>query len=196
MRERRQESADQYAWIVWGAATLMVGALAGYILAQAGERAPAAVAATASPAATAAPTIDEGALSAYRNILKRDPANLQAAVSAANLLYDGQRYGEAVPLYQQAFALNPRDINVSTDLGTALWYSGRVDDAVAQYEKSLAIDPTHAQTLFNLGIVRADGKHDRAGARAVWSKLLETNPAYKDAATVRARLAELTSPTP
>ena len=191
MRERRHESPNEYAWIVWGAGTLLVGALTGYLLAQSGARTPAAVATAAMP--VAAPTIDEGALSAYRDILKRDPANLQAAVSGANLLYDAQRYAEAVPLYQQAFALNPKDINVSTDLGTALWYSGRADDALAQYDRSLTLDPTHAQTLFNIGIVRADGKHDAAGARAAWSKLLEANPGYKDAATVRARRAELGS---
>jgi tetratricopeptide (TPR) repeat protein len=68
------------------------------------------------------------------------------------------------------------DINVSTDLGTAIWYSGRADEALAQYDRSLIIDPTHAQTLFNVGIVRADGKHDYAGAIAAWEALLKTNP--------------------
>jgi Tfp pilus assembly protein PilF len=189
MRERRHESANEYAWMVWGAATLIVGALAGYLLAPGGAL-PSAASSPAASAPAGSTTLDTAALSAYRNILERDPANLQAAISAANLLYDAQRYDEAVPLYQRAFALDPGDINISTDLGTALWYSGRPDEALAQYEKSLAIDATHAPTLFNVGVVRADGKHDQVGARAAWSKLLETNPTYKGAAMVRARLAE------
>jgi tetratricopeptide (TPR) repeat protein len=149
-------------------------------------------AASAAPAATTppAPIVDEGALTAYRDILARDPKNLQAAVNAGNLLYDGHRYLEAIPFYEQAFALNSSDINVSTDLGTALWYAGRADEALAQYERSLKIDPVHAQTLFNVGIVRADGKHDYAGAAGAWEKLLATSPAYPNAANVRELLAD------
>ena len=112
------------------------------------------------------------------------------AVKAGNLLYDGQRYVEAIGFYQQAFALNPKDINVSTDLGTALWYSGRADEALAQYERSLAINATHAQTLFNVGIVRADGKRDYAGAAAAWEKLLQTNPDYPAVGRVRTLIAD------
>lgn len=73
----------------------------------------------------------------------------------------------------------------SWDLGTALWYAGRPDDALAQYAKSLAIAPTHAQTLFNVGVVRADGKGDFAGAITSWNALLQSHPDYTDAARVR-----------
>jgi tetratricopeptide (TPR) repeat protein len=129
-----------------------------------------------SSTSSAAPVIDEGALRAYRDIVARDPKNVQAAVSAANIMYDAQRYMEAIPLYQQAFALSPSDINIGTDLGTALWYSGRPDEVLAQYDKSLALNATHAQTLFNIGIVKSEGKRDYAGAVAAWEKLLATNP--------------------
>src|SRR6185295_370646 len=102
-------------------------------------------ASTTVPAA-ATPVVDESELRTYREILARDPMNLQAAIKAGNLLYDAQRYTEAIGYYQQAFALDPTDINVSTDLGTALWYAGRADEALAQYEKSHALNNTHAQT--------------------------------------------------
>src|SRR5581483_2236713 len=117
--ERMYGRDQRYNWIAYSIAALMVGGLMGYVLAVQGTR-PATVAATAPSASTspAAPVVDEGALRAYREILARDPKNVQAALSAANILYDAQRYGEAIPLYQQAFTLNPSDINVSTDLGT------------------------------------------------------------------------------
>jgi len=187
----------KYPWIVYAVAALMVGGLAGYIIGieaarpgVGGAAQTASAAAPATPATAAAPLVDEGALQAYRDILARDPKNLQAAVNAGNLLYDGRRYVEAIPFYQQAFALNGSDINVSTDLGTALWYAGRPDEALAQYERSLALSPTHAQTLYNVGIVRADGKHDYPGAVAAWDKLLATSPGYENAAGVRALLAD------
>lgn len=190
MRDR-VEPATQYAWIVNAAAMLLVGGLAGYILALQGRGASAGVVAPAANVTTApAPMADEGQLRAYREILARDPKNVAAAISAGNLLYDAQRYSEAIGYYQQGFAGNPSDINVSTDLGTALWYTGRADDALAQYAKSLAINPTHAQTLFNVGIVRNDGKRDHAGAVEAWEKLLASNPAYPDATRVRSMIAD------
>lgn len=186
MSEFRYEADQRYNWIAYSVAALLVGGLMGYLLAIPGTRA-GGTAATAPNATTSSsvPMVDEGALRAYRDILTRDPRNLQAAVSAANILYDGQRYAEAIPLYERAFTLDPSDINVSTDLGTALWYSGRPDEALAQYEKSLALNTTHAQTLFNVGIVKSEGKRDHGGAVAAWEKLLATNPTYPDVVKVR-----------
>jgi tetratricopeptide (TPR) repeat protein len=189
----REEPPSQYAWIVYAIALMLFGGLTGYIIAVSGARAagePAATATTVPIAAPSSPVIEDAQLRAYRDILARDPKNLQAAVGAGNLLYDAQRYHEAIGFYSQAHALNPSDVNVSTDLGTALWYSGRVDEALAQYARSLAINPTHSQTLFNLGIVRADGKHDHGGAIAAWQKLLETAPDYPAAERVRSRIAD------
>jgi Tfp pilus assembly protein PilF len=189
---------SQYTWIVYAVGMLLVGGLAGYVLSIAGTggSAPAATtaASTAAPAAgAAAPAagmVDDVALKAYRDILARDPKNVQAAVSAGNMLYDAKRYEEAIPFYQQAMAANGRDVNVSTDLGTALWYTGRADAALAQYAVSLTIEPAHAQTLYNMGIVRSDGKKDFAGAAQAWETLLQTNPSYPNAANVRTMIAE------
>ena len=52
-------------------------------------------------------------------------------------------------------------------------------------DKSLGIDASHAQTLFNIGIVRADGKRNYAGAIAVWETLLKLNPGYPEVAKVK-----------
>ena len=191
MRER-EEPATQYSWIVNAVALLMFGGIAGYVLALQGRGATAvpAEAPAALTAAAPASIADEGQIRVYREILARDPKNVAAAVGAGNLLYDARRYQEAIGFYQQAFAGNPADVNVSTDLGTALWYTGRPDEALAQYQKSLAVNASHAQTLFNMGIVRAEGKQDPAGAVEAWEKLLSTNPTYPDATKVRSLIAD------
>jgi tetratricopeptide (TPR) repeat protein len=187
MREQTYESERPYTWIVYAAAMLIIGGLAGYALSLQGDS---TAAASAGATAQSSPLADENALRAYRDILARDPKNLRAAVSAGNLLYDARRYIEAIPFYQQAFALNQSDVSVSTDLGTALWYAGMPDEALAQYDRSLKIAPAHAQTLFNVGIVRAEGTHDYSGAIAAWEKLLATTPDYQNAARVRDLLAD------
>ena len=191
MRERTFEEEGQYTWMVYVIATLLVGGLAGYMLASTTGPAPATRPVTSvatTPAAGA--VVDDGALRAYENILTRDPKNVEAAVGAGNLLYDAKRYLEAIPYYQQALAIRSADVNVSTDLGTALWYSGRADEALAQYAKSLAIDPAHAQTLFNIGIVKSDGKKDYRGAVEAWQLLLDKNPGYPNALNVRNLIAQ------
>lgn len=193
--ERASDDGDigerPYRWIVYAFAMVLVGAMMGYVLSLQGL--PSTAGSTPAPmATTAAPAtalVDERTLTAYRHILARDPTNVEAAISAGNLLYDARRYIEAIPLYRQASALRPSDINVSTDLGTALWYTGQADEALAQYAKSLALNPTHPQTLFNIGIVKADGKRAYADAIAAWEKLLATNPDYGDVVKVRSLIA-------
>jgi tetratricopeptide (TPR) repeat protein len=181
--------------MVYGVAALFAGLMIGYVIGQQRAMGAPAVAAAEAPhdhpTVPAATTVaDEGRLKAYRDILAQDPKNAKAATELANLLYDAGRYAEAVPYYQQAFALDPRDVGVSTDLGTAMWYTGRPDEALAQFDRSLAIDPKHPQTLFNIGIVRLEGKKDRKGAVEAWEKLLAAVPEYPEAEKVRTLIAQ------
>jgi tetratricopeptide (TPR) repeat protein len=188
LHERSYDEEAPYTWIALAVLLLMIGVLGGYALSLPARSIAAAPA--PAPAAPAATLTDENALSAYRDMLARDPKNVQAAISAGNILYDAKRFAEAIPYYEQAMALDAKNVNVSTDLGTALWYSGRADDALAQYAGSLAIDPRHAQTLFNVGIVKSEGKRDYAGAVASWEQLLAANPSYQNAASVRSMIDE------
>ena len=178
MRER-VEHQSQYAWILYAVAMLIVGGLAGYIVANVKTSPATAAAAPAAALPVAAPA------SSIQTFAE--------AVEAANRFYDAQRFGDAIPYYERAMTFNGNDINVSTDLGTALWYAGRADAALAQYEHSLSLDRTHAQTLFNLGIVRADGKHDYAGAVDAWETLLKAHPEYASADKVRTLIADARS---
>ena len=176
-----------------GVAGILFGLISGYILG-AGQAPYAQVA--IAPASASVPhdhpttVVNETELQAYRDILKADPKNAKAAVGLGNRLYDAGRYADAVPYYRQALALDPRNANVSTDLATALYYSGRTDEALEQLDASLSIDPTHAQTLFNLGIVKKEGKKDAKGAADAWQRLLDAHPDYPDADRVRTLLAQ------
>jgi cytochrome c-type biogenesis protein CcmH/NrfG len=192
-------------WIMMAVACLVFGSVVGYVIGSMSGRpappgGPPAAAAlpgrgdepgTPLPAATPPSAfVDEEQIQSYRNVLARDPKNVRAAVQLANLYYDAGRFAEAIPLYRQAYALEPANVGVSTDLGTSLWYAGRPDEALAQFEKSLAVNPAHAQTLFNMGIVKLDGKQDPKGAIEAWERLLRTNPAYPDSAKVRELVAK------
>jgi cytochrome c-type biogenesis protein CcmH/NrfG len=150
------------------------------------------VTATATEAGAAAPALaNEQELQGWRNILATDPKNLHANIELANRLYDAARYNEALPYYQQAVTLDPKNVGVSTDYATALYYAGKADEALAQLDRSLTLDPKHGQTLFNIGIVKRDARHDAKGAIDAWERLLASVPDYPDAARVRTMIAEL-----
>jgi tetratricopeptide (TPR) repeat protein len=171
---------------ITGIAGILFGVIVGYVVGS-GQFQGRVATEAATPAAPQSTTlVTDADLQPYRNVLAQDPKNAGAAAALGNKLYDAGRYPEAIPYYQQALTNDPKSVNVSTDLGTALFYAGRADEALAQLQKSLDIDPNHAQTLFNIGIVKRDGKNDRKGAVEAWERLLASNPGYPEAARVRA----------
>jgi cytochrome c-type biogenesis protein CcmH/NrfG len=191
MKSRHRDAVTPLTALT-GIAGMLFGVILGYMLGISQTAAGPLPVAAASPAASA-PTaqLDEQELQGYRNVLASDPGNVRANVALANRLYDAGRYAEAISHYQAALTGDPKNVDVSTDLATALYYAGRADEALAQFDRSLSIDPGHGQTLFNLGIVKRDAKHDAKGAIAAWQRLLVSVPQYPEARKVRSMIAEL-----
>lgn len=111
--------------------------------------------------------------------LKTDPNNAALLAHVGNLYYDAKQYPFAIDYYQRSLKEQPSNASVRTDLGTAFWYLGDADSAIAQFNKALTYEPNKPDTLFNLGIVKFQGKRDAAGAIATWQQLLATNPNYE-----------------
>ena len=99
--------------------------------------------------------------------LNLDPKNPDLLTSIGNLYYDAQQYPVAIGYYGRALTSKPSDVAVRTDLGTAYWYMGKADEAIAEFNKALAFAPNNPNTLFNLGLVKWQGKHDGPSAIAV-----------------------------
>ena len=110
--------------------------------------------------------------------LKTSPNDFNTIVQLANLYFDGQQYPEAVKYYQLAVKSQPKNADLVTDLGTSIWYTGDADGAIAEFQTALKYRPDHPGTLFNLGIVRWQGKLDPQGAVQAWEELLRLNPNY------------------
>jgi len=110
--------------------------------------------------------------------LNANPNDFDTLVKVANLYYDGQQFPEAIKYYERALKISPENADVRTDFGTALWYMGEADKAIAEFQKSLKSRPGHPETLFNLGVVRWQGKMDPKGAVQSWEELLRQNPNY------------------
>jgi tetratricopeptide (TPR) repeat protein len=122
--------------------------------------------------------------------LKDKPNDPQLLYNIGNIYYDTQSYPEAIQYYERSLAQNPKATDVRTDMGTAYFYSGDPDKALAEFEVVLKENPTHANALFNQGMVRWKGKMDVTGAVASWKKLLATNPNYERRAEVETFIAQ------
>ena len=99
----------------------------------------------------------------YRSLLERDPTNLPAAIRLGDLLFDQQRYLEAVDSYRKALEIKPIDANVRTDMGIALLYLGRFREAVETFDRAITDSPGHPLAHYNLGVALAqNGESARA----------------------------------
>jgi len=122
--------------------------------------------------------------------LQSEPNNAEVLISLGNLYYDAQQYPTAVGYYGRALNLRPSDADVRTDMGTAYWYMGDADKAIAEFNQALTDHPNNPNTLFNLGLVKLQGKKDSRGAIADWKQLLATAPDYADRDKVEQMIAE------
>ena len=170
--------------IVFGIAGSLFGLIIGWVLGSqqaAGTRLTAPVAQTgaAPPAQPSAPqpaAIDPARVQALEAAARQNPNDLQSRVQLGNIFFDAEQYPQAIGWYEQATKLNPKDTNVSTDLGVAYYYLNQPDRALAQFDQSLKNDPNHIKTLLNVGIVKAFGKQDLAGAAVAWEQVAKLAP--------------------
>lgn len=123
--------------------------------------------------------------------LAANPKDADTLTSIGNLYYDAQQYSVAVEYYNRALQSRPSDASVRTDMATAWWYLGNPDEAIAQFNRALADAPNNPNTLFNLGLVKWQGKHDGPGAIALWKKLLASNPNYEQKDKVLQMLSDV-----
>ena len=108
--------------------------------------------------------------------LKTQPNNAPVLADVAHVYLTAHQFSDAVSYYEKSLRADPKNVGVRADLASALFYTGEVDKSVAALEEALRYDPKSAQVLFNLGMVRWQGKGDSAGAIASWQRLLKTNP--------------------
>jgi len=170
--------------IAFGIAGILFGLIAGWIIGSQYESArrqpPSATQAAASaPAAAqqqAAPPLDEAKVTAFRSAAEKEPKNPAPRAQLGDLYFNSERFDDSIKWYEQALALTPNDVRVNSQLAMAYYYTNQNDRALAQFDQSLKIDPKHIKTLLNVGIVRAFGKQDLAGAGKAWQQVVELAP--------------------
>jgi len=125
-----------------------------------------------------------------RGRLQRNPNDLAALVSIANLYFDAAKYAQAIPYYKRALALDPGNPDTRTDYATAL--HGKGDDLVAlhELESVLAKRPNFPEALFNEGVV-ANAIGRRTEAIDAFKRFLRAKPGDQRAGDARTALQNL-----
>lgn len=108
--------------------------------------------------------------------LSSNPGNASVLAQIGAIYHVAHQYSEAAAWYQRAVQSDPRNADLRTKLATSLYRQGDVDGALAQLNEALKIDSSDTNALFNLGMIRLQGKADGRGAVAAWRRLLKTNP--------------------
>ncbi len=108
--------------------------------------------------------------------LKSDPNNTDLLIQLGNIYKATHQFKDAAGYYDKVVRVDPKNVAIRTELASCLYYKGDVDGAITQLQQSLRYDPKDANSLFNLGVIRWQGKQDGSGALAAWQELLRSNP--------------------
>jgi cytochrome c-type biogenesis protein CcmH/NrfG len=178
------------------AVVLVVGGLGGYLLHNSGSSADSSTAASTSASLPPSqiPSSPAQMLSTETQPLlarlQTNPKDVPALIELGNIYYDASQWSDAIVYYTRALNETPTNPDVRTDMGIAYFNSGDPDRALKEFDHALKDDPRHTQTLFNVGVVKMNGKNDAKGAIAAWESLLSIDPAYKDRAKVETLLSQ------
>jgi predicted O-linked N-acetylglucosamine transferase (SPINDLY family) len=89
----------------------------------------------------------------YRQILKRDPRNVDALHLLGLIAHQQGKNRDAVDLMAKSIKIEPRNAVAHCNHGAALMELGRIDDALDSYDKALAADPSHVNAYVNRALV-------------------------------------------
>lgn len=85
----------------------------------------------------------ENAVTLYRELLMKDPANFLYFDGLRRSLLQLKRYDEAIGLIRHRLSSTPADANLLCLLGSALYQAGNEKDADASWEQAIATDPAN-----------------------------------------------------
>jgi predicted TPR repeat methyltransferase len=119
-------------------------------------------------------------IAALKDLLEKDPRNVQALTRLGNLYFDAGMFDKAQGYYEQALAAVPDDVNVQTDLGTSLRNTGKPEEAMKHFEAAVARDPAHWRGWFNIGIVALYDLGDYDRAQKAFDRVASLNPGALD----------------
>jgi Flp pilus assembly protein TadD len=96
------------------------------------------------------------------------------------LLYDQQKYNEAIQAYDKAIEIDPQKADAWYSKGNALKAQSKYDEAIKAYDKTIQLNPNYANAWYNkANTLKAQSKYDEA--IKAYDRVIEINPQYVSA---------------
>lgn len=108
--------------------------------------------------------------------LKANPHDTGLLVQVGAIYHTTHQFKEAADYYTRALEMDPGNVAIRTKLASSLYRNGDIEGAIAQLNGALTYDPKNPNALFDLGMIKLQGKGDPKGALAAWQRLLKMNP--------------------
>ncbi len=89
----------------------------------------------------------------YRKSLDNAPENQEILEKLGALLFEGNRFKEAIPLYEKLTEIDPWSADNFRTLGECLFKDEKVSEAKSVLERALELNPTAPQIETDLGVV-------------------------------------------
>ena len=113
----------------------------------------------------------------YRDVLLKDPANVDALRLLADVAMRAKQWGDAQTLLERALEISP-DFNQGwMDLGLARQEQDAADTAIEAYERVMRLEPNRPRAFVAAATVHAmHGRHDKA--IDLYNEALQKNPKH------------------
>lgn len=121
------------------------------------------------------------AISAVRNILRREPKRVDALVLLGVLLQRDEKRTQALYYFEQAVSLVPHHPVVRTNYANALLQAGKTTSAIREYKKALQLSPEDQGAWHGLLMAQIAAK-DRSAALEVGVQILQRWPDWSELA--------------
>ena len=129
------------------------------------------------------------AIQAYRTATRQDPSLFEAHYNLGLVATEAGNLPLALAAYENALAIRPRSLDARYNLALVLKDARRLNDAVRELQRVLAYYPNETRTHLALGNLYAQQFGQPAKARQHYLKVLELEPRYPQAGSIRYWLA-------
>jgi cytochrome c-type biogenesis protein CcmH/NrfG len=126
-----------------------------------------------------------------KEMVKKDPEDLDAWMKLGNIYFEHNRYREAIEAYSQYLSLKPVDPDIRTNMGIMLSRLGDYDGAIEEFRKAVESDPKHMNSWYYLGFTLLHDKQNPNEAIKAWEDYLKVEPKGERANQVRVLLERL-----
>lgn len=126
-----------------------------------------------------------------KDIISKDPKNLQALIKLGNISMDTNHFKDAVEAYGRALEIDPKNVDVRVDMGTCYRGLGDPQRAIEEYKRALTYNPQHLYAYKNMGVVLAFDLNRSEEAIQAFQTYLKLSPNAPDALQVSDMINDL-----